>query len=131
MVWVKKIGIFTQPFAKVRSGKRGCGLFCAGIWLCCWKKNEAKAGSSVKLKNWLIFVCTQTAGVVAMHLGHDWSLILGVLLLVPGIPALYLFSGIHRLIMIGDFRLAVAGILINAGVWCGSASILRWLKKKT
>ena len=69
---------------------------------------------SVNLKTWLIFAGVQTAGVVAMHLGHDWSLILGVLLLVPGIPALYMFSGIHRLIMIADFWLAVAGILINA-----------------
>ncbi len=94
------------------------------------EKNEAKAGSSVKLKTWLIFVCIQTAGVLAMHLGHDWSLVLGVLLLVPGIPALYMFSGIHRRIMIGDFRLAVRGILINAGVWWGSASILHWLRKK-
>ena len=97
------IEIFRQPFANIRF---------------------------VNLKTWLIFVCIQTAGVVAMHLGYDWSLILGVLLLVPGIPALYMFSGIHRLIMIGDFRLAVAGILINAGVWWGSASILRWLRKK-
>lgn len=86
---------------------------------------------SVKLKTWLIFVCVQTAGVVAMHLGHDWLLILGVLLLVPGIPALYMFSGIHRLIMIGDFRLAVAGILINVGVWWVSASVLRLLRTKT
>jgi hypothetical protein len=85
---------------------------------------------SVNSKTWLIFVCVQTAGVVAMHLGHDWSLILGVLFLVPGIPSLYMFFAIHRLIMIGDFRLAVAGILINGGVWCGSASVLRWLRKK-
>jgi len=26
------------------------------------EKNEAKAGSSVKLKTWLIFICIQTAG---------------------------------------------------------------------
>jgi hypothetical protein len=93
------------------------------------ENNETKAGS-VKLKMWPIFVCIQTAGVVAIHSGHDWSLVLGVLLLAPGIPVLYVFSGIHRLIMIGDFRLAVAGILINAGVWWGSASVLRWLRQK-
>ncbi len=55
---------------------------------------------------------------------------MGVLLLVPGIPALYMLSGIHRLIMIGDFRLALAGILTNAGVWWVSASGFRSLRKK-
>lgn len=76
-------------------------------------------------KIWLIFVCVQTAGVVAMHLGRDWCLVLGVVLLLPG-TGLYVFTGIHRLILIGDVRLALMVVLLNAVVWhCVAVSIRR------
>jgi hypothetical protein len=80
-------------------------------------------------KMWVIFLCIQIAGILAMHLGSDWSLVLGVGLLLPGLPGLYLFSGIHRLILIGDVRLALAAVAINAAVWQSIAVFARRLKK--
>ncbi len=84
----------------------------------------------MKPKMWLIFVCTQVAGVTAMHFGPDWWLVLGVALLLPGLPGLYLFSGIHRLILIGDLRLALTAVAINAAVWQSTAVVVHKLKKR-
>jgi hypothetical protein len=85
--------------------------------------------TSMKPKTWLIFLCIQIAGFLAIHLGSDWSLVLGVGLLLPGLPGLYLFSGIHRLILIGDVRLALLAVAINAAVWQSIAVFARKLKK--
>jgi hypothetical protein len=57
------------------------------------------------------------AGAAAMRLGLGWLLVLGVVLLIPGVPGIYLSFGIHRLILIGDVRLTIVGVLINAVVW--------------
>ncbi len=35
---------------------------------------------------WMIFLCVQIVGILAMHLGPDWPLVLGVALLLPGLP---------------------------------------------
>ncbi len=66
-----------------------------------------------------------------MHLGPDWSLVLGVALLLPGLPGLYLSFGIHRLILIGDVRLAFAAVAINAVAWQTVAVLVRRLKKRS
>jgi len=79
---------------------------------------------------WMIFLCIQIAGILAMHLGPDWSLVLGVALLLPGLPGLYLSFGIHRLILIGDVRLGLAAVAINAAVWEDIAIVVRQLKKR-
>jgi hypothetical protein len=79
-------------------------------------------------KTWLIFLCVQITGIVAMHLGPAWSLVLGVALLLPG-TGLYIFTGIHKLILIGDVRLAVIVVVLNAAVWQCTAAMVRRLKK--
>ena len=66
---------------------------------------------------WSIFFIVQMVGVTAMRLGPDWLLTPGVVLLIPGVPGVYLSFGIHRLILIGDVRLTIASVLINAAVW--------------
>jgi len=80
-------------------------------------------------KLWRAFLGVQAAGVVAMHIGADWLLVLGVVLLLPGLPGLYMSFGIHKLALIGDFRLALVAIAINAAVWQGTAIAIRRLKK--
>jgi hypothetical protein len=66
---------------------------------------------------WLAFSCVQAIGVVALRLGNDWLLILGVLLSFPGLPGLYLNPDIHRLLLIKDIWLTLAAIAINAVAW--------------
>lgn len=81
-------------------------------------------------KVWLIFLCVQIAGVVAMHLGPDWALVLGVVLLLPGLPGIYMSFGIHKLILIGDVRLAFAAVLVNAAIWQGVTLAIHRLRNR-
>jgi hypothetical protein len=71
----------------------------------------------MRFRMWPVFFCVQAAGIVALHLGPDWSLILGVLLLSPGLPAVYLVPDIHRLLLLRDVWLVLAGLIINGAVW--------------
>ena len=77
---------------------------------------------------WPVFFCIQAAGIVALHLGPDWSLILGVLLLSPGLLAVYLVPSIHRLLLIRDVWLVLAALLINGAVWHGIQFSIRKLR---
>src|SRR5690242_7072782 len=110
---------------------------CSTAWTrCCLRRRCSEitrrgascSSNAMHIRAILIFACIQIAGVVAMHLGPDWSLVLGVALLLPG-TGLYIFTGIHKLMLIGDIRLALMTIIINAAVWQCIALAVR--KQKT
>jgi hypothetical protein len=84
----------------------------------------------MRLRVWPVFFCVQAAGIVALHLGPDWSLILGVLLLSPGLPAVYLVPGFHRLLLIRDVWLVLAALIINGAVWHGIKLAIRKLRNR-
>jgi hypothetical protein len=73
----------------------------------------------MKSKMWLVFFFVQAVGIVALHVRSDWPLILGVVLLFPGLPMLYLIPDIHRLLLIRNIYLTIAALFINAAVWHG------------
>jgi len=79
---------------------------------------------------WPVFFGVQAAGVVALHLGPDWSLILGILLLSPGLPTLYLVPWIHKLLLIRDVWLVLAALVINAAVLHGVRLSIRKLRNR-
>lgn len=76
----------------------------------------------------VIFLCVQIGGIAALHLGPDWSLILGVALLLPGTGP-YIVTDIHKLMLIGDVRLALMVVALNAAVWQCIAVTVRRSKK--
>jgi len=78
---------------------------------------------------WLVFVCVQAVGIATLHLGPDWSLIAGVLLLSPGLPAVYLVPGIHKLLLIRDVWLVLAALVINGAFWYGTKVSLCKLRR--
>ena len=84
----------------------------------------------MKSKMWLVFVCVQAVGIAALRLGPDWSLILGVLLLFPGLLALYLIPDIHKLLLVKDIWLTLAALVINTAAWQGLRVSIRKLKKR-
>jgi hypothetical protein len=68
-------------------------------------------------KGWVVFVCTQAAGITAMHLGSDRAPVPGWHF---GLPVFRNFTSSlasHKMIMVGDARLAIAGITLYAMVW--------------
>jgi hypothetical protein len=77
---------------------------------------------------WPVFFCVQGVGIAALHLGPDWSLMVGVLLLSPGLPAVYLVPEFHRLLLIRDVWLVLAALVINGAVWHGIRLSLRRLR---
>jgi hypothetical protein len=79
----------------------------------------------MRFRLWPVFFGVQTAGIVALHLGPDWSMILGVLLLSPGLPAVYLVPSIHRLLLIRDVWLVLAALIINGTAWHGIKLAIR------
>jgi predicted cobalt transporter CbtA len=81
-------------------------------------------------KGWVAFVCTQALGITAMRLGSDQALVSGVALLAPGVPGLYVFSDIHKIIMVRDARLAIVGVTLNAIVWLTVATCVSRLKRR-
>lgn len=81
-------------------------------------------------RTWLAFACVQIAGIVAMHLGPDWLLVLGVALLFP-VTGLYIFTGIHKLILIGDVRLAIVAVVLNFAAWQCISFAVRKLRHRT
>ncbi|HEY1677163.1 MAG TPA: hypothetical protein VGG04_05625 [Candidatus Sulfotelmatobacter sp.] len=83
----------------------------------------------MKIKTWLVFFCVQIVGIAAMHLGPDWSLVLGITMLLPGLLGLYLFTGIHKLTLIRDARLALLAVVLNGAVWQVMALSIRRFKK--
>lgn len=85
----------------------------------------------MKSKMWLAFLCVQGVGIVGLRLGPDWSLILGVLLLFPGLPALYLVPGIHKLFLIRNVWLTLAALVVNAGAWQGARLSIRRSRKQS
>jgi hypothetical protein len=94
-------------------------------------EQKAEKAAAMKFKTWLIFFCVQATGIAAVHLGPDWSLIAGVALLLPGLLSLYTSFGIHKVILIGDVRLTLAAVAINAVAWYGVAVCVRRLKKRS
>jgi hypothetical protein len=84
----------------------------------------------MKLRMWPVFFCVQAVGAAALHLGPDWSLILGILLLSPGLPAVYLVPDIHRLLLIRDVWLVLVALLINGAVWLAISVSIRKLRNR-
>jgi len=84
----------------------------------------------MKHRMWLVFFCVQAVGIIALQQRPDWSLILGVLLLSPGLPAVYLVPGIHRLLLIRDIWLVLAALVINGAVWHGVALSIRKMRSR-
>ena len=85
----------------------------------------------MKSRMWLVFFCVQGVGILALRLGPDWSLILGVLLLSPGLPMVYLIPDFHKLLLIRDVWLTLAALTINTAFWQGVKLSLRKVRSRS
>jgi hypothetical protein len=85
----------------------------------------------MKSMMWVFFVCVQAAGVFALNQRPDSVLIFGVMLLFPGLPALYLISDVHRHFMIRDLWLTFAALIINAAVWQVTTLFIQKVRTKS
>jgi hypothetical protein len=87
-----------------------------------------KRKNGINPKAAFAFFCVQAVGVFAIQFRPDWSLLTGLLLLSPGLPAVYLVLGIHRHFLIRDCWLIPPSVLINGAAWFGVGWSIRRLR---
>lgn len=90
----------------------------------------------MKRRGWIVFLCTQAAAVAAMvpsHIVPDRFSILGYLLLLPGLAAVFGVVGNRLQGSMWDALFILLAIVFNAGAWQGVALGVRALgqRKKT